>query len=230
MSLREVQAVNIDPAGPVPEPDGNGQVILNEAKSNPVLAGFVTFLFAAAGLVSLVYWVITYESGQFPAVTNASFVTVLKGGVIALPFLPFLFSELLSPPRLSITDTGVALRRRTGSKIMFWTELAEVNLQERVTRDRYGGTTIRTDCRLFGGGKKLVVPPIFGVSPVLLAAYLQTRGEALAGGRISVTQSPPPALPAHVRVQLAVLGILAGFAIVIVLAAYGIMQHSPAGQ
>jgi hypothetical protein len=228
MSLREVQAVNIDPTGPVPPPDDEGRVVLNDTGSKPLVTGAVTFLWSAVALVSLLYWVITLESGRAPLIPNAVGGALLKFGVLALPALPFLFGALLSPPRLTLYAGGVRLRGPAGSTIMFWEELAEINLQERRARDRFGGFILRTDCRLFGGRKKLVIAPIFGVSPVQLAAYLQSRGQELGGGRVTVTQSPRPALPVQARVQLAVLAILALFAVALVLVAFAVMRHGPA--
>ncbi len=229
MSTREVQTVSIDPTGPMPPPDGSGRLILNETNGNFVFSAVAAFIFSAVALVSLLYWVIYFEAGHFTRLANPVFTAIIKFGFLLLPFLPFLFGELLSPPRITVNDAGITLRQRGVSKTIPWGDVVEINLQERVIRDRYGGVTSRTYCRVIGArGARLILDPIFGVSPAALAAYLQTRGQAQTSGSIPVTQTPSPVMPQHVRVQLTMLGILAAFAVAIVLAAYGIMRHSPA--
>jgi hypothetical protein len=225
---RDDQTVSIDPTGPVPPPDGQGRLILNEADSHFALAAFAAFIFSAVSLVSLLYWVIYLESGHTPDLTNPVCTAILRFGFLALPVMPFLFCELLSPPRLSITNAGVILRQRMGSKAIAWDDMVEINLQQSHIRSRHGKTS-RTLCRLIGtNGARLTLEPIFGVSPAALANYLQTRGLAQMGATLPITQTPNPTMPQHVRVQLTMLGILAAFAVMVVLAAYGVMRHAPA--
>jgi len=227
--MRESQAVNIDPTGPMPPPDGSGTVVLNETQANIVLSAFAAFLVSAAALVSLLYWAESFANGSVPPAGDPVFAIIVKFGFLAIPALPFLFGELLSPPRLRIADAGVSLRRRGVTKTIGWSDLTEVNLQERTIRDRYGEVKSHTYCRVLGGGARLIVAPIFGVNPAGLAAYLQARGQSQTGGSIAVTQTPSTALPQHVRVQLSMLGILAAFAVVLLmLAAYGVVPPSPA--
>jgi hypothetical protein len=226
--MRDPQTINIDPTGPVPAPDRIGRVVLDETKGNLALSAFAAFIFSAAVAVSLLYWSAYFDTGHVPPVTNTVIAAILKFGFLALPALPFLFGELLFPPRVSISYTGVSLRRRAITRTMRWGDLTEVSLQQRIIRDRYGGVTSRTYCLLIGGGRRLILAPIFGVSPAALASYIQSRGQSNAGGTIALTQIPSPVMPPHVRVQLAVLGILGAFAIVLVMAAFGIIRHSAA--
>jgi hypothetical protein len=193
MSPREVQTVSIDPTGPVPPPEASGRLILNETNSNFAVSAVAAFIFSAVSLVSLLYWVIYFEAGHFPRLANPVFTAIIKFGFLLLPFL---FGELLSPPRITINDAGISLRQRTGSKTIPWSDMVEINLQERVIRDRYGGVTSRTYCRVIGArGARLILDPIFGVSPAALAAYLQTRGQAQTSGTIPITQTPSPVMP-----------------------------------
>ncbi len=228
MSTQDTQTINTDPAGPVPAPDRIGRVLLDETKGNLALSAFAAFICSAAVLVSLLYWSTYFDTGHVPPLANPVIATIIKCGFLAIPALPFLFGELLSPPRVSIDYAGVSLRRRGITKTMRWGDLTEVSLQQRIIRDRYGGVTSRTYCLLTGGGRRLILAPIFGVSPAALAAYLQSRGQSNTSETIALTQIPSPVMPPHVRVQLAVLGILGAFAIVLVLTAYGIIRHSTA--
>lgn len=228
MSIRDSQAINTDPTGPVPQADSIGRVVLDETKGNIARSAFAAFICSAASLVSLLYWSVYFDTGHAPPLANPAAAAIIKCGFLAIPALPFLFGALLSPPRVSISYAGVSLRRRGITRTIRWGDLTEVSLQQRITRDRYGNVTIRTCCLLIGGGARLVLEPIFGVSPAALASYIHTRGQSNTGGTIALTQLPSPVTPPHVRVQLSVLGILGVFAIILVMTAFGIMRHSAA--
>jgi len=224
--MRESQAINTDPDGPVPPVDSLGRVVLVEAKSNIALSAMAAFLLSAAMLVSMLYWLEYFETGSFPPVQNAVLAVILKCGAVAVLALPSRFAELLSPPRVSINYAGVSLRRGGITQTIGWGDLTEVSLQLRTIRDRYGGVTNRTRCLVIGGGERLILEPIFGVSPAALASYIQTRGENSAGTSIALTQTPTPVMPPHVRVQLVVLGILGGLALAMVALACNVLRNS----
>jgi hypothetical protein len=226
MSMRESQATNTDPDGPVPPADSTGRVVLNEARSNIALSAMAAFLLSAAMLVSMLYWLEYFETGNFPPVQNAVLAVLLKCGAVAVLALPSRFAELLSPPRVSINYAGVSLRHGGITQTIGWSDLTEVSLQLRTRRDRYGDITNHTRCLVIGGGERLVLEPIFGVSPAALASYIQTRGQATAGTSIALTQTPTPIMPPHVRVQLMVLGILGGLALALVALACNVLRHT----
>jgi hypothetical protein len=230
MSIREAKATNTDPDGPVPPADNIGRVVLNEAKSTIALSAFAAFLLSAATLVSMLYWLEYFETGNLPPVPNDVLAVILKCGAVAVLALPSRFAELLSPPRVIINYAGVSLRRRGITQTIGWGDLNEVSLQLRTIRDRYGGVTNRTRCLVIGGGggggERLILEPIFGVSPAALASYIQTRGQTSAGTTIALTQTPTPVMPPHVRVQLLVLGILGGLALAMVALACNVLRHA----
>jgi len=225
MSIREAKATNTDPDGPVPPADNIGRVVLNEAKSTIALSAFAAFLLSAATLVSMLYWLEYFETGNLPPVPNDVLAVILKCGAVAVLALPSRFAELLSPPRVIINYAGVSLRRRGITQTIGWGDLNEVSLQLRTIRDRYGGVTNHNDCLVIGGEERLVLEPIFGVSPTALASYIQTRGQTSAGTSIALTHTPTPVMPPHVRVQLLVLGILGGLSLAMVAIACNVLRH-----
>jgi hypothetical protein len=218
--------INVDPTGPLPPPDGNGRVVLHAIAGNFILTGCATFLLSAASLVSLLYWLNYFETGHFPALASQDLALTLKFGFLAISGLPFLFAELLSPPCVTITNSGVSLRHRGSTKAVFWTKLTEINLQERTSRNRYGDLTGRTYCRVTGHGERLMLAPVFGVSPAGLAAYLQARAQSQTGGSIAVTQTPRLTMTPLAKLQLLLLGIMGTFALAAMLLTYGVVRNN----
>lgn len=184
--------INFDPAGPMPLPDGKGDIVLRETAANILLYAAFAVACGAAALASTVYWAGDFARHQVPIIAGPLLATILRYGFLSRFLLPVLLAELLSPPTLMITDAGLGLGRWGVVKSLAWRNIRSINLQLRVFVDRYGLSQGRTFCCVNGDGKRLILRPVFEVAPVVLATYVQQRAQNEGGGKVELTRLGRP--------------------------------------
>jgi hypothetical protein len=219
--------MNIDPQSPVPQANPNGDLVLNETKANYITEAFGAFLSLGAAIFSIMYWAIYYQRGIAPQIADKDLSSLAVLGFVALPFVPFLLTDLILPPRLVVSESGIALRRRGLTHKISWPELKEIKLQLQTTYTRRGSFS-KTISYAFGRGRRLVWPPVFGVNPSLLADYVCTRGAREAGVNVAVTQGS--GVSPFMRVQYAVLGIVLLIGVIgllIIWLSLGVVEDNP---
>ena len=224
---------NVDPKGPVPDPNARGEVVLVETRANYLGEVVIAFLVVCPVLFSAIYWGEDWSHGNALAFTNTNFILISKLGFLMLPALFLVLGDIVAPPRLCITDSGIALRQGGFTKTLQWGDLIEIKLQVVTMSQPRGGTFSSTFCHIIGRSQHFRLGSAFGVEPTLLARYLQTRGLSETGASISLNQTTGaveyPRSPYVIMLRLViVLGCGSLFVLIYTLLLVGILQSNQA--
>jgi len=173
----------------LPEPDGNGRLVLTEKKSNIFGMVLVIVSICLIGLMCAAYWYQLYADA-LPSGLSAYQIKLGAALGLASPLaLPYCFKWLMNPPSLVIDDDGIELRKPGQTRRIAWQGVREIKTD--VIRDTsvnpvnstgtFGPHTVTV---VRGQSNGIVLNSDFGLTATALTAYLIQRQNGAPGSRI----------------------------------------------
>lgn len=215
---------NLDPTGPLPPANPNGQLDLAETNTSFFIDIMYAFPILAIAILSSMYWASYFAHGQFPVVTDKDLNIIGRFGVLALPAIPYFLGRLLFPPKLVLTADAIQYSERWSKKAIPWTQVSDIALQTVISRNRYSSTS-QTLTMVAGGQQKLKFRPVFGVAPATLVSYIQRQAES-AGCVVNVRQAAPTDFNPMLWIMLAVLAVVLVISVPVIILAYLVINNN----